>query len=82
MTCLAAVPARQGRDADTDWFPPVDLAETTEEYAWEPCVDLGFPRDAAVRRGALRVLTIQDEYRRIVRINELSGSSLPRTMLQ
>lgn len=38
MTSLMAVPACQRWDADTDWFPAVDLAETNQEYVFE--VDL------------------------------------------
>ena len=38
MTSLMAVPACQSPDADTDWFPAVDLAETEQEYLFE--VDL------------------------------------------
>jgi len=38
MTSLMAVPTCQKRDADIDWFPAVDLAETGQEYVFE--VDL------------------------------------------
>src|SRR5690349_11561807 len=38
MISLAAVPACQMRDGDTDWFRAVDLAETGKEYVFE--VDL------------------------------------------
>lgn len=35
---LNTVPACQRRDADTDWFPAVDVTETEQEYVFE--VDL------------------------------------------
>jgi HSP20 family protein len=38
LNSLMAVPACQTRDRDTDWFPAVDLVETTQEYVFE--VDL------------------------------------------
>jgi len=38
MTSLISVPACQSRDDDTDWFPAVDLTETSQEYVFE--VDL------------------------------------------
>ena len=38
MTSLVGVPACQTAHGDTDWFPPVDLTETGEEYCFE--VDL------------------------------------------
>lgn len=38
MTSLMAVPACQMQDANSDWFPAVDLAESREEYVFE--VDL------------------------------------------
>jgi len=38
MTSLISVPACQGGDGDTDWFPAVDLTETGKEYVFE--VDL------------------------------------------
>ena len=38
LTSLMAVPACQKGDADTDWFPAVDLADTGQEFVFE--VDL------------------------------------------
>jgi HSP20 family protein len=38
MNSLAAVPACQSPDGDTDWFPAVDVTETGQEYVAE--VDL------------------------------------------
>ena len=38
ITSLNAVPACQRRNADTDWFPSVDVTETDKEYVFD--VDL------------------------------------------
>lgn len=38
IASLNAVPACQRRDADTDWFPAVDVTETDQEYVFD--VDL------------------------------------------
>jgi HSP20 family protein len=38
MTSFMALPVCQAPDADTEWFPAVDLAETKQEYVFE--VDL------------------------------------------
>ncbi len=38
IASLNAVPACQRRDADTDWFPAVDVTETEQEYVFD--VDL------------------------------------------
>jgi HSP20 family molecular chaperone IbpA len=38
LTSLVAVPACQIAEADSDWFPSVDLTETGQEYCFE--VDL------------------------------------------
>ncbi len=35
IASLNAVPACQRRDADTDWFPAVDVTETQQEYVFD-----------------------------------------------
>ncbi len=63
MASLVSVPACQSRDDDTDWFPAVDLTETSQEYVFE--VDL-----PGLKPGEVRVHVDNDAL-------SISGQRLP-----
>jgi len=64
MASLVSLPACQSRDDDTDWFPTVDLTETSQEYVFE--VDL-----PGLKPGEVRVHVDNDGL-------SISGQRMPR----
>ena len=62
---LNAVPAYQRPDADTDWFPAVDVAETEQEYVFDVDLPGLMPEEVQLEVGSAAI--------------SISGKRLPKS---
>ena len=65
ISSLNAVPACQRPDADTDWFPAVDVAETDQEYVVDVDLPGLMPEEIQLEVGSTTI--------------SISGKRLPRS---